>query len=637
MAKWMAKSKTGGTLQGAIEYTGDRAGESHFKIYQDEKPFIEQAKIDRETMTRKDTGYRKFATIPDIVAIEVAQKWGIDIHDPIQAGDSTCMDKFKKIIKENYAYLLSYQEIMMATTRTYDELIALVRNWSNRDTAALPDAIIRDAIRYAVDKSYRHLRIPPLEHTVVYTSDMLQAATIGENNVLQSVTALAVPSDLIEFIQIRGVDAEGRTTRVFNEKNDIRSYWDLNNRSYNRQAFWSRQGDQILLTPAFGQIGSGYYGGFTSAEETIELYYYRRLPALNALFQATPNTFLYNLLTFVSPQPVTEEEIAAFLAIDGNGRLWFDDMTGVSVDTFQAGLLQTVADGTAHSDGSLWFHRAQIEYPVNVDNFNAGLLERTFEDPGTDLWFPPEQVVQTYQVPAGSNQFTLDENVIYPVDGTGNPLAVTDVTRIRDGAEQVLTIVRADVAITDDQVYVFGETRPTLAFSSPRVEDFYIVTYTIRPSGPIGTPEATQNSIGSLTAVPFRGLINYELVVPTLRVSATQTNFFDTEVRFTSDVATLIEPTPGTDTAYAADTTPPSRIPFYFSGTSVPNWFKDENERIALYGALAECFAYLQEDDQAGKFTQLMMKEIEELNEEDRTRDASGGNVQVQYNARGLI
>ena len=45
MAKWMTKPKTGGTLQGAIEYTGDRAGESHFQIYQDEKPFIEQAKI----------------------------------------------------------------------------------------------------------------------------------------------------------------------------------------------------------------------------------------------------------------------------------------------------------------------------------------------------------------------------------------------------------------------------------------------------------------------------------------------------------------------------------------------------------------------------------------------------------------
>ena len=108
MAKWTTRPKTGGTLQGAIEYTGDRAGESHFQIYQDEKPFIEQAKIDRETMTRRDTGYKKFATIPDIVAIEVANKYGIDIHDPIQSGDSAVMNKFKKIIKENYAYLLSY-------------------------------------------------------------------------------------------------------------------------------------------------------------------------------------------------------------------------------------------------------------------------------------------------------------------------------------------------------------------------------------------------------------------------------------------------------------------------------------------------------------------------------------------------
>ncbi len=108
MAQWMAKPKTGGTLQGSIEYTGDRAGESHWQIYQDEKPFIEQAKIDRETMTRRDTGYKKFATIPDIVAIEVNEKWGIDIHDPIQSSDSAVMDKFKKIIKENYAYLLSY-------------------------------------------------------------------------------------------------------------------------------------------------------------------------------------------------------------------------------------------------------------------------------------------------------------------------------------------------------------------------------------------------------------------------------------------------------------------------------------------------------------------------------------------------
>ena len=290
----------------------------------------------------------------------------------------------------------------MATVRTYDELVTLVRNWSNRDSAALPDAIIRDGIRYAVDKAYRTLRIPPLEHTVIYTRDMLEEASIGEGNVYQSTTALAVPSDLVEFIQIRGVDANGATTRVFNEKADIRSYWDLNNRHYNYAAYWSRQGDQILLTPAFGQIGSGYYGGFTSAEACIELFYYRRLSALDATFNETYTNWMNRLGTF--------------------------------------------SDDTAVYD-------AALSDEANLAVFTA---------------------------------------------------AVQDTT----------------------------------------------VTWT---------------------------------------------------------------------------------------GIPVPNWFRDENERIALYGALAECFAYLQEDDQAGKYTQLMMKEIEELNEEDRIRDSSGGNVQVQYNARGLL
>ena len=45
MAQWMAKPKTGGTLQGAIEYTGDRAGESRFQIYQDEKPFMNRQRL----------------------------------------------------------------------------------------------------------------------------------------------------------------------------------------------------------------------------------------------------------------------------------------------------------------------------------------------------------------------------------------------------------------------------------------------------------------------------------------------------------------------------------------------------------------------------------------------------------------
>ena len=252
----------------------------------------------------------------------------------------------------------------------YNSLINKVYDWANRDLQALPVQIVKDSIRYAVDKAYRTLRIPPLEHTVTWANTPLDAngqgpldrATAGASNIYQSTTALAVPADLIEFIHIRGRDDQGLTTRVFNEKSDIRSYWDLNNRHYNQTAFWSRQGNKVVLTPAFGRIGRGYYGGVGGPETQIEMYYYRRLPALNAKFTA-------------------------------------------------------------------------------------------------------------------------------------------------------------------------GD------------------------------------------------MIN----------------------------------------------------------TEVPNWFKDENEKIALYGALGECFAYLQEDDQAGKYIQLMMKEIEELNDEDRMRDSSGGNIQTQYTANGLI
>jgi len=109
MAKWTVGGKGSGTLKGQFEYeSGKAVGESHWQIYQDEKPFLEQAKREREAGKRTDTGYRKFATIPDIVAIEVMQKHGIDIHDPNTMGDRALMNKFRAIIKSEYPYLLSY-------------------------------------------------------------------------------------------------------------------------------------------------------------------------------------------------------------------------------------------------------------------------------------------------------------------------------------------------------------------------------------------------------------------------------------------------------------------------------------------------------------------------------------------------
>ena len=303
--------------------------------------------------------------------------------------------------------------------RTYDELVTLVRNWSNRDIEVLPDAIIQDGLRWAADKAYRKLRIPPLEHTVTYDAESLMAATSNVNNRFSSITEIQVPVDLIEFIQIREIDEGGRTTRLFNEKADVRTFNDQYAEKYNDFAFWTRQGNCVLLSPGFGNSATSFSGG-TGPSAGLELYYYRRLPALNA------------------------------------------------------------------------------RYDVTVGNAEAGFLTVAPQD--------------TSDLPAGITQ------------------------------DDIVTIY-TNVAVETTGV--------------PR-------TYSL-----------TMNEANT--------------------------------------------------------------IPVNVYGGFVPNWLREENERVLLMGALAEVFFYLQENDEAQKYAALFTQEIQELNDEDNMRDASGGNVQVNFNGRGLI
>ena len=301
-------------------------------------------------------------------------------------------------------------------SRTYSQLIDLVRSWSNRDSEVLNNSIIADCLRYAADKAYRRLRVPPLENTVTYTAESLMAGTSSSNNRFSSVTELAIPADLIEFIQIREIDQIGRTTRIFNEKADVRTFNDQYAEKYNDFAFWTRQGNCVLLSPAFGNTGSGYGSSGTGVSEALEMYYYRRLPALYA------------------------------------------------------------------------------RYNISAANANLGL----------------------------NTAIEGDAIVPTPVEGT------------------------------DENV----------------------------PRGML-----------------FR------------------------------DPVTMVYADPTVDN--------PGNVNLY--GNSVPNWLKDENERVLLMGSLAEVFFYLQENEEAQKYAALFTQEIQELNDEDKQRDASGGNVQINFNGRGLI
>lgn len=110
--------------------------------------------------------------------------------------------------------------------KTYNEFISLVRSWSNRDEEVISNSIVADCLTYAADKAYRNLRVPPLEQTVIYSAAELEEATSGTAGRATSITELLIPSNLIEFIQIRAMDNLEATTRVFNEKADVRTFFD---------------------------------------------------------------------------------------------------------------------------------------------------------------------------------------------------------------------------------------------------------------------------------------------------------------------------------------------------------------------------------------------------------------------------
>jgi len=283
---------------------------------------------------------------------------------------------------------------------TYTELVTLVRNWCNRDAEVVSDAIIKDCLKYAADKTYRTLRIPPLENVVSYEKTALETATAKGQNGL-TITELKLPSDLIEFIQIRELDSDKKAIRVFNEKLDIRTFNDVNAEKYSNMNYWSRQKDLLMLTPGFNNTGTA---------NTVELLYYRRLPALDALYAVTPLNYTVGFLT-------TTGGTTALFFVNGNTEVAY----------------ATQAEATAADTGG-----------------------------------------------AGTNS------------------------------------------------------------------------------------------------------VNY-------------------------------------------------------IGTLVPNWLRDQNERIILFGALTEIFAFIQEDDQAQKYAAMFVAEISELNNEDEKRNASGGNLQVNFNGRGLI
>lgn len=82
---------------------------AEWEAKQDITQYVEHAKLEREKQEyygiRKD-GYRKLATIPDIVAIKILQDHKLDLHDPTFMSDPNNLKKLKQILSTEYRDLL---------------------------------------------------------------------------------------------------------------------------------------------------------------------------------------------------------------------------------------------------------------------------------------------------------------------------------------------------------------------------------------------------------------------------------------------------------------------------------------------------------------------------------------------------
>ena len=103
MAKW--KLNQAG-LGAEFLYDGGK-GDSFWRIQQDEKPFLEQAKRDREAQQKENNSkIRKFATIPEIVAIEINEKYGLNLHEERFLMDEDKKARFFAIMQSDYPHLI---------------------------------------------------------------------------------------------------------------------------------------------------------------------------------------------------------------------------------------------------------------------------------------------------------------------------------------------------------------------------------------------------------------------------------------------------------------------------------------------------------------------------------------------------
>ena len=193
---------------------------------------------------------------------------------------------------------------------TNTELLAKVKDWANRSD--LSDSVTQDFLEIAQKRINSMLRIAPMETIVMYTG------------ITEDQTTLAIPSDLIEIISIRVLNDDNSTKYIYESKVDTRTFDRINAGEYgtsnNNYTFTRRAGDFVLSNKP-------------GSDAKVQLYYYRVLPKLNAVFPDTTANQTDDIVGDEVPQWFRDEaeflllygalvEVASYLGEDGDMQKW---------------------------------------------------------------------------------------------------------------------------------------------------------------------------------------------------------------------------------------------------------------------------------------------------------------------------
>ena len=108
MAEWkFGLNSKDNAVSAKVDYSDP--GYVDFVIKQDNINQIKkEVERDREILAqeKKVGGWRKAFTIPDLVAMDILMRFGLDVHAPDFMSDRNKMDKLKYIVKTEYPQLL---------------------------------------------------------------------------------------------------------------------------------------------------------------------------------------------------------------------------------------------------------------------------------------------------------------------------------------------------------------------------------------------------------------------------------------------------------------------------------------------------------------------------------------------------